>query len=294
MPKSTEAENCVRKSLPDIAKMFESLPKHVFSSAELRKVMNEEWQSWQLGATTQSEVIRILMSGSPLKEIKLAFPYRPAHRYVWGEVTAFELAQSLHAESYFSHYTALHLHGLTEQIPKTIYLNIEQPKKAGGGTLTQAGIDRAFKGKCRTSTNFVRYEDRTICLLNGANTGKLGTMEMQTSNSFSGIRATNIERTLIDSVVRPIYAGGVFEVAKAFRAAREHVSSNKLAAYLRKLNYTYPYHQSIGFYMQRAGYDSAQVALMREFGMEHDFHLDYQMKSTDYNEEWRLHIPKGF
>jgi predicted transcriptional regulator of viral defense system len=33
---------------------------------------------------------------------------------------------SLEQDAYFSHYTAMQLHGLTEQIPKVMYLNVEQ------------------------------------------------------------------------------------------------------------------------------------------------------------------------
>ncbi len=289
-----ETKDRILKALAEITQAFEGLPKRIFTTAELRQIVSEGRQSWGLGAATLQQFTQIMTEKSPLKEAKLDFPYRLAHRYTWGAVTTFELVQSLNEESYFSHYTALHLHGLTEQIPKTIYLNIEQPQKAGGGTLTQAGIDRAFKGKCRTSTNVARYQDRTICLLNGANTGHLGVIDMRAPEGSSKIRVTNVERTLIDATVRPIYTGGVFEVAKAFEAARDRVSSNKLAAYLRKLNYTYPYHQSIGFYMQRARYKPAQLALIRQFDMEYDFHLDYHTKGTEYNQEWRLHIPKGF
>ena len=62
------------------------------------------------------------------------------------------------------------------------------------------------------------------------------------------LRFTNLERTLIDATVRPVYAGGVFEVRKAYELAKEKVSVNRLAALLQKLDYTYPYHQAIGFY----------------------------------------------
>jgi predicted transcriptional regulator of viral defense system len=285
----------VEQALPEIARAFnERRPKRVFSVAEIRKIISDERKSWKLPATGQNQIVQAITNKSPLKEVTLDFPYRPAQRYVWGEVTTFELAQSLHETGYFSHQTALHLHGLTTQTPRTIYLNIEQPKKAGGGTLTQAGIDRAFSGSCRKSTNVADHRDLSICILNGANTANLGVTEINTPDNSSRIRVTDTERTLIDATVRSIYAGGISEVAKAFKRARDRVSAKKLAAYLRKLNYTYPYHQSIGFYMQRCGYKQTQIAFIREFEIEFDFYLDYRLKETDYNKEWKLKIPKGF
>jgi hypothetical protein len=93
--------------------------------------------------------------------------------------------------------------------------------------------------------------------------------------------------------VRPIYTGGVFEVAKAFELAKEQVSVNGLCAMLRKLNFIYPYHQAIGYYMERAGYRSKQLDLVRSFPMEHDFHLTHGMTDSEYVKQWRLHVPRG-
>ena len=67
------------------------------------------------------------------------------------------------------------------------------------------------------------------------------------------IPTTNIERTLIDIAVRPVYSGGVFEVLKAYKMAKDKVSINKLAAYLKKIGYVYPYHQVVGFYLEKSG-----------------------------------------
>jgi len=57
------------------------------------------------------------------------------------------------------------------------------------------------------------------------------------------VRVTNLERTLIDAVVRPAYSGGVFEVAKAFELAKDQVSVNAMGAMLGKLRFAYPFHQ---------------------------------------------------
>ena len=185
-------------------------------------------------------------------------------------------------------------HDLTEQIPKTIYFNIEQRLTGGGTEPSQAAMDRAFKGKCRVSNNSFNVADRTIRILNGRNTGELGVIPMA-NNTPVEKRITNLERTLIDITVRPIYSGGVFQVAEAFAVAASAVSIKVLTSYLRRLNFTYPYHQSIGYYMQRSEkYSHSQLDAIRDFGLAYDFYLDYGMKRTKYVDEWRLHVPHGF
>lgn len=242
-------------------------------------------------ATTVDGFITSLMKVTPLREVRLKFAYRPVIRYAWGEVGAFEIVQSINVNGYFCHYTAVYLHELTEQIPKTIYFNQEQRLTGGGGELTQGAINRVFKEKCRASSNTATYDDYTICLVSGRNTGQMGVVE---SGGSESLQITNLERTLIDITVRPIYAGGVFEVAKAFAAAKGQVSINRLCAYLKKLNYGYPYHQAIGFYLQHSGYKPQQVKLLRQFDIKFDFYLTYGMKQPEHNKDWRLFVPKGF
>jgi len=43
-------------------------------------------------------------------------------------------------------------------------------------------------------------------------------------------------------------------VLRAFRASRSRISVRRLLLTLQKFQYVYPYHQAIGFYMQRAGF----------------------------------------
>lgn len=279
----------------DIVRAFDEHQQRVFAWADIEQMLASNRSFWRLAqATTGNEFLDYLLKNTQLAVHKFELPHRPTNRYSWGDVSTFELVQSLREKGYFTHYTAIHLHGLTDQIPKTIYLNSEQKATGGGGQLSQGNIDRAFKRKPRVSKNLTTFGEQRVCLLNGQNTGLLGVVGMELEGGLE-LRVTNIERTLIDATVRPVYSGGVFEVAQAFSAAYGHFSTNKLVSYLRKLNYTYPYHQAIGFYLERTGkYSDSQIALLRRFEMEYDFYLAHDVKDVDYVKSWRLFVPKGF
>jgi predicted transcriptional regulator of viral defense system len=142
----------------------------------------------------------------------------------------------------------------------------------------------------------VEHDDLRICMLNGANTGDLGVIEGQMSYDTSEsakVRVTNLERTLIDLTVRPIYSGGVAEVLAAFEQAQPLVSVNRMRAMLQDLHYAYPYRQAIGFYLERTGYKKPQVELFSSTPQEFDFYLTHDMRQTEYVPRWRLHVPKG-
>ncbi len=99
-------------------------------------------QSFAMGA-----VIDGIVKAGVLKKAVLPFPYREDVRYLFGEPDLLDLVQSLSNVGYFTHLTAIHLNNLTEQIPKTIYFNVEQRTSGGTGQLTQDALDRALQGQ---------------------------------------------------------------------------------------------------------------------------------------------------
>jgi hypothetical protein len=228
--------------------------------------------------------------------------YAPFTRYIWADASPYEVALSLRGGSYLSHASAVFLQGLTTQIPRTVYANKEQSEKpAPEGRLTQEGIDRAFANNPRASRYVYVFEGTRIVLLSGKQTGNLEVTEVPLPGSQDGrpgtpvptVPTTKLERTLIDITVRPAYAGGVFEVLSAFKGALDRVSIPTLVATLRRLKYVYPYHQAIGFYLQRAGHPSEQLQRLKSLGLNFDFYLAHKMPEPQYDKEWRVFYPAG-
>ena len=285
----------ISKALPRIERFFKKNKEtEVYTYDQLRAILKEHKEKWNLPKAFHTELFINALLGGKVGLEKMTFPFYPADitRYVLGPAgfpDALKLAASLNKKAYLSHYTALYLHGLTEQLPKTIYASYEQkatPVK-GPVILLQANIDRAFRSSPRVSKNEADYGDYKIILLNGKNTEETGVVVK------NGVRITSLERTLIDGVVRPFYAGGVFEVLKAFEVAKQTLSVNTIQAMLRKINYIYPYKQALGFYLERAGYREKQLNLLETDPFTHDFYLTYKMQTTEYSKRWRLYYPKG-
>lgn len=286
----------------DILRAFGSHPLHVFRRRDIEAILAAHRAEWRLAQSTRvGEFIDYLAKSAELKRLDFAFPYRTEIRYTWGEIPLHSVLLTLKLGCHFSHYTAVQMHELTEQDSKTIYLNFEQPRKpAPPGGLTQERIDAAFARKPRVTSNVAQFGDLRICLVNGKGTGYLGVESRQVEAGGDAgrivVRVTDIERTLIDIAVRPFYAGGVGEVLKAYQQAGARASVNRLAALLKQLDYVYPYHQAVGFYLERsAACTRSAVELFRgKFSYDFDFYLTYEMKQTRYDGRWRLHVPKGF
>ena len=274
---------------------IEAAEKRVFSRKDLGAILAEHRTEWRLAyGTTSNEFIDFLVQNTQLKEAKLdSQTYSLPARYTWGQVSPYLLALSLRKAGYLSHATAMFLHALTDQIPKTIYVNFEQSPKPRAGGLSQESIDRAFSNRQRQTKYIFRCQDSQIAILSGKQTGRLGVVTMRGPGGES-LDATNLERTLIDIAVRPDYAGGVYQVLQAFRSAKQQMSANALLAILKGLDYVYPYHQAIGFYMQRAGYEESRWGRLKGLPRQYGFYLAHDIRDKVHDPEWHLFYPKGF
>jgi hypothetical protein len=280
----------------EILSLFSNASQTVYSEAELAGLLLEKRESWHLPKSNNtSHFISFLESHGNLKghEFRSEHYERSIIRYSWGKASPLELALSLKPRGYLCHATAVTLHGLVKLSPKMIYLNVEQSHKPSRPShLNQHGIDLAFSRQQRQSNLIYVNGSTSVAMIAGKNTKQLG-VEAITGPASESLQATNLERTLIDIVVRPAYSGGIHEVLKAYRAARDRIVVGRLLYTLSKLGYVYPYHQAIGFLMQKAGYPENSYAKLRSLGLVHKFYLAHGMDQPQYSEDWRLFYPKA-
>ncbi len=288
-----KSENAARKL---IAATFDAQERRVFGTQDLNSLVQEHREAWGVLASVSSRsFIEFMERDLGLKEFTLKGPTHQQEflRYLWRKPNALEVAASLRSTAYLCHSSAVFVHGLTDEMPEVLYVNyVQSSKPRPTGELSQAGVDRAFRGKQRGSTFAFKYATHKIIQLSGKQTGSFEVEDLAISKKTKA-RVTGIERTLIDITVRPTYAGGVHQVLEAYRRAKGKISVQKLIKVLRHLDYVYPYHQAIGFYLDRAGYQSDLTALLKSLGMEIDFYLAHNMRDKELDSTWRLYHPKG-
>lgn len=273
---------------------LDSEPGGVFTEAQLQGLLLEHRQKWGLASSiTGSKFIEFLVQKMGLRNVELrSEKYEPRARFGWGEYSPYVMGLSLRPRSYLSHGTAILLHALNEQLPKTIYVNQEQSEKPPGGKLSQARLTLAFTNRQRMSTYIYSVDGFRIVLLSGKQTHNLG-VDTVTGPAGEKLLATGLARTLIDIVVRPAYAGGIVQVLEAYRSARGRVQAAEIVEVLGKLDYVYPYHQAIGFLMERAGFVESECERLRRLGTKYEFYLLHGMKQPQHDPKWRLYFPQG-
>lgn len=271
---------------------IEALGPAAWSRKNFERLLNQNREEWDAPKSlTTSGLIDFLIDNEIVRPVEIASKaYGRKTRYTLGRPSRLQFAISFFKDSYLSHASALEVHGLGGS--EMIYVNREQTPKRTTSRLSQGRIDMAFKNQPRRSAFEFVGGSFKVTFLNGKHTGSVGVIEMP-GPSAEQIRVTSLERTFIDCVVRPQYAGGIANVAAAYRDAVHRVSIPDLVFLLRKMQYVYPYHQAIGFLLQIAGRADEDLKPLRSLGLRFKFYLDYGMKAPTFDPAWKLYYPQG-
>lgn len=278
----------------DILHQLNEINPTVLSMSQIESVLAKNRHNWRLpNSTTLQEFLEyLIIKKKILKMIEFGTESRKEKRFLYTKkvIDNISLGLSLYPNSHLSHYSAVMFHDLTDEIVKSTYVKHEQSKKNNlkNKSILQENIDIAFSKPMRSTNNYLDHNKQRIYIVNSQYSNDLGVIER------GNIRVTDIERTLIDITVRPQYSGGVFEVLNIFKKAKGEASVNRIAAYLKKLDYIYPYHQAIGFYLEKAGYKESMLNLIeKKFACENDFYLTYNIENKEYNKRWRIYVPRN-
>lgn len=276
-----------------IREILRELEYPVLSRTEFDGMISQINNIWGLRGLSRNEIKKFLSNEKLIlqEDIKFDEVYSSNIYYLpEANIDIFDIAAVRSRSSYFSFYSALYIHNLTLQIPKQVYLSLERPSLGeNNNSLSQESIDQAFSKPPRITANKRTYKNFSINFINAQHQDNIGIIPFR-----SHYKVADLERTLIDISVRPFYSGGVTQVLEAFENAKDILDTDRLFEYYSKMNYTYPYHQVIGFYLEKAGYRETDYEKFLDFYQrEFKFYLTYNMLHKEFSDKWCLYYPKG-
>ena len=159
-------------------------------------------------------------------------------------VHEFEIAMALVQPSAISHWSALHFHGMTEQIPQRVYV-----------TTTQAvPISRAVKMRNKGQRSFSREINGIIYEFIKIKPERFfGIKDFWVGEVKVAI--TDPERTLIDGLISPKYFGGWAEIFSVFESHISSLDLAKMISYSLQLDAVIT--KRLGWIMEKAGVEDS-------------------------------------
>lgn len=219
--------------------------------------------------------------------------------YPLEEYSPYELALSMFPGGYFCNLTAIFHHGLTDQVPNSVYV-CHETIRAHMGNPTDISVESRVRSafiQPHRHTNYVfNVQGHEIVTLDRERDSDYGVVRMQKSHSPcpAGSRVAGLERALVDAVVAPHYNGGITSLPAYFKSAKGKLNVEELLAVYSKLRFVYPYAQSIGFLLEHVGMREQADKVRHVYPPRHRFYLDHNAKeSWNYNARWMIYYPKG-
>ena len=214
------------------------------------------------------------------------------------KLNPYEIAQAMFPQGYFCNLSSIYYHSLTNQVPKAIYICYEKKpaKRKKVNTVNNNELRRAFIKPHRHTNHVYTLDDYKVVVVERARISNSGVVESHPPGTLlpNKSRVTCIERAMIDAVVSPHYNGGIVSVYTYFRNAWNMLDMARLIKIYRRLDFVYPYSQSIGFLLDRAGMPKYASVIYKNFPPERSFFVDHDAKTTwVYDEKWKLYYPAG-
>ena len=140
-------------------------------------------------------------------------------------VREFEIAMNLVSPAAISHWSAMNYHGLTEQIPRTIFVLTTTESSVPRVRQTEnKKVSRNDYTAWRTNYRFIQVRPEYF----------FGTKEVRIANNW--VTITDPERTLLDGLCRPQHCGGFAEVLHAFNAIGDKLNIKQIVEYSLRAN----------------------------------------------------------
>lgn len=198
--------------------------KHFFSLNDATKILK----------TREPSTVRKLLSDMTKRDLLMRIkgglyhliPYEKSSEEYFPNWHLTAEALAFPKKYYIGFYSALEIHNL-----------ITQPSFT-----EQIVTEKQFQSKIQMVNN-VKFEFITL-----SNTKFFG-YDKVWIDDFNKVNCSNIEKTIIDCLYKPNYAGGISEIAKAIYKCREQINSEKTIEYLERFN-TQSVYKRLGFILQ--------------------------------------------
>ena len=135
----------------------------------------------------------------------------------------FEIAMALVNPAVISHWSALHHYGLTEQIPRKVFVL----------TTVTASVPRLRGTRASQANGGYRVGETTYHFIQVRPERFFGTEKVWLEDAR--VTITDPERTLLDGLSMPQYCGDFAELLHAFKARGRHLDTERIIDYALRL-----------------------------------------------------------
>jgi predicted transcriptional regulator of viral defense system len=232
--------------------------KSIFTIKDARRVLNKDAKKVMHSLAQKKWVL-------PLKRglyviVPLEIGVKGAESFL---VHDFIIASVLVHPYYISYWSALNYHGLSDQIPRTVFIATTKPRKPVKALYSEFSFVKLSRKK------FFGFEKTEIEAVN--------------------VNIANREKTIADCLDHPEHCGGIEEIARAIFFSHDEVDFTKITKYaLRMGNLTML--KRLGYILDKCGLLEKRGNALKNVSLSKGYSIldPLAPRRGRYNERWRL------
>jgi len=212
-----------------------------------------------------NEVLFLLRQDQWIHPIKKGLYYLDSTMLAGVPLHEYEIGTALVTPSMISHFSALHYHHLTDQIPQTIYVSTSRRLGSFGSSKEINGI----------KYHIIQVKPDYF----------FGKADVWIGEAK--IPITDFERTLLDGLRNPQFCGGFSEVLAAYQRARELLNLPKLIEYAKRLDASTV--KRLGWMLEYIGFGKKEIIQLEKAPIKGFRKLDANQEDFGpYNKKWMV------
>lgn len=234
----------------------------IFSTDDVRQLLKEN----EFNISDVKKFLHLMKKKELIVPIRRGI-YSLAPMFLNGmPIHEYEVAMSLFPSSTICCYSAFHFHGLTDQIPNTVYV----------GAITSSS--RIYKDQGLINNTEYRLIWFKESIFFGQEEVWLGEAK---------ITITDKERTLLDGLARPKDCGGFMEVLNAFKIALNEIDIKKIVEYSLKLDVSTS--KRLGWVLSEIGVPESKILKLENLAYKGHIKLDTcGPQQGAYDKKWQI------
>lgn len=197
----------------------------------------------------------------------------------------YKFAATISKKSFFSMTTSLNIQKLSDYRDDFIFISKELNKRNLISTgLEQKNINNSFKNKnYRYTNNIGQLNNKNYILLSPKYSNNYEIIE------FNGFKVSSINRVLVEMIINIQYFQSSENIIQIFRPIKDKLDLLKIFTLLNKLNYIYPYYQSLGFFLEKIGFSKKELKIFKNETSKFDFYTEKLKESYLYDDYWKIY-----
>lgn len=273
------------KNIEDIRKIL--LEKKMYSLRELNEVLTH-LKTKKLIAQNISgrSFFNMLQNRLELKTYSISSEKINKVRYtLYSDINVYDFVATFEKQGFFSMSTSLNIQGLSNEKNEFVFFSKELTPKYynKNNEIHQEDIDQAYEKEYRYTSSIATYKNNHVIYLTPKHTGRFEVVR------YNEYYVSSVHRAFVEMIIHVQYFKSFETVIEIFKPLKNRLDVKRIFKVLEIFDLIYPYHQLIGFSLEKVGFYKNDLDLFKKQVSDLKFYTQKSKIKYTFDSYWNIY-----